>query len=115
MFRSDHSCFRSRGVAEFVRETSVALYSSEKGADKKGVESEVNEFPEHRRCWLGVVAVRGKGVATLEEMTTLVWAWRSMRGTHGKRVTGLGNRILIDNEVCKVQYTIYLPSTTRKA
>ena len=69
-------------MAEFVRETSVALDSSEKGADKKSVESEVNEFPEHRCCWLSVVAVWGRGVARSGTVTTLVNDWRSTRGTH---------------------------------
>lgn len=116
VFRSDHPRSRSRVVAECVRETSIAFDSSEKGAYQQSVESKVNEFAEHCRYWFGVVAVWGKGgVARPREVTTLACAWRSMRGTARQTRHRIRQQFWIDNKVYKVQYTVYLPSTTRIA
>ena len=56
LVRLDHRV-PARAVAESVREASCTFDSSKDGGYQQGIESEVNEFAEHRCCWLGVVAV----------------------------------------------------------
>jgi len=56
--RSDHRVSAETST-KTVREASRTLYPSKNGGYQQSVESKVNEFAEHRRCWRSVVAVRG--------------------------------------------------------